>query len=111
MERPGEATQARSGEAWPGLAGRGQARHGRRGLAGRGAARRGKTWQALFPSINHQGGLMEPLSVLIVVVIVAVLLWMFNRHIPLQATVKMVVNVVAVVLLVAWTIYASGVLR
>ncbi|MGE5056741.1 MAG: Thivi_2564 family membrane protein [Acidobacteriota bacterium] len=47
----------------------------------------------------------------VVLVVVGVLLWMVNRFIPMQATIKSILNAVVVIALVLWLLNVFGVLH
>ena len=54
---------------------------------------------------------MPLLNVLIVIIIVGVLLWLVNSYIPMQATVKKILNAVVVIALVLWLLNVFGLLE
>ena len=45
---------------------------------------------------------MPILTVLIVLIVVGVLLWLVNTYIPMQRTIKGILNAVIVIILVIW---------
>jgi 1-acyl-sn-glycerol-3-phosphate acyltransferase len=51
---------------------------------------------------------MSILTILIVILVVGVLLWLVNRYIPMQPTIKSILNAVVVILLVVWLLDAFG---
>ncbi len=51
---------------------------------------------------------MSVLTILIVILVVGVLLWLVNRYIPMQSTIKTILNAVVVILLVVWLLDAFG---
>lgn len=51
---------------------------------------------------------MPLLQVLIVVVVVGVLLWLVNTYIPMQKTIKSVLNGVVVIAVVLWLLNVFG---
>ena len=53
---------------------------------------------------------MPLLTVIIVLIVVGVLLWLINNYIPMQRTVKRLLNAVVVIILVIWLLKAFGVL-
>jgi Flp pilus assembly protein protease CpaA len=53
---------------------------------------------------------MSLISLILVLVIVGVLLWAINAYIPMQPTIKKILNVAVVIVLVLWLLYAFGVL-
>ncbi len=53
---------------------------------------------------------MPILTILIVILVVGVLLWLINRFIPMQRTIKGILNAVVVIILVVWLLKVFGVL-
>ncbi len=51
---------------------------------------------------------MPLLQVLIVVVVVGVLLWLVNTYIPMQKTIKSILNGVVVIAVVLWLLNVFG---
>ena len=47
---------------------------------------------------------------LISLVVVGVLLWLINAYIPMQATIKKILNIVVVIVVVLWVLSAFGVI-
>jgi hypothetical protein len=45
---------------------------------------------------------MSIIGILLIIIVVGVLLWLVNTYIPMDATIKRILNVVAIVLLVLW---------
>jgi hypothetical protein len=54
---------------------------------------------------------MPLLQILIVLVVVGVLLWLVNRFIPMQGTIKSILNAVVVIATVLWLLNIFGVLH
>lgn len=50
------------------------------------------------------------LNLVIVLIVIGVLLWLVNTYIPLDAKIKKILNVVVVICVVVWLLYAFGVL-
>ena len=46
-----------------------------------------------------------------VLIVVGVLLWLVNRFIPMQATIKSILNAVVVIAVVLWILNLTGLLR
>jgi hypothetical protein len=46
-----------------------------------------------------------------ILIVVGVLLWLVNRFIPMQATIKSILNSVVVIAVVLWVLNASGLLH
>ncbi len=53
---------------------------------------------------------MPILTVLLVLVVVGVILWLVNTYIPMQRTIKNILNAVVVIVLVIWLLKVFGVL-
>jgi hypothetical protein len=53
---------------------------------------------------------MPILTIVIVLVVVGVLLWLINSYIPMQSTIKGLLNAVVVICVVIWLLKAFGVL-
>jgi hypothetical protein len=51
---------------------------------------------------------MSVLTILLVILVVGVLLWLVNAYIPMQSTIKSILNAVVVILLVVWLLDAFG---
>lgn len=51
---------------------------------------------------------MPLLQIVIVLVVVGVLLWLVNSYIPMQRTIKSILNAVVVICLVLWLLNAFG---
>lgn len=53
---------------------------------------------------------MPILTIVIVIVVVGVVLWLINNYIPMQRTIKNILNAVVVIVLVIWLLKVFGVL-
>lgn len=53
---------------------------------------------------------MPLLNVVLTLVVVGVVLWLINAYIPMQATIKKILNVVVVIVVILWLLYAFGVI-
>ena len=53
---------------------------------------------------------MPILSIVIVLVVVGVLLWLINTYIPMQGTIKGILNAVVVIAVVLWLLQVFGLL-
>ena len=54
---------------------------------------------------------MSILTVIIVIVVVGFLLWIINRMIPMQSTVRSILNGLVVILLVIWLLQIFGIIH
>ena len=53
---------------------------------------------------------MSLIGLIITLVVVGVLLWLLNNYVPMDATIKKILNVVVVIVVVIWLLQAFGVL-
>jgi hypothetical protein len=51
---------------------------------------------------------MPLIQLVIILVVVGVILWVINRYIPMQSTIKKILNVVVVVILILWLLSVFG---
>jgi cation transporter-like permease len=66
--------------------------------------------QAQRVGLPTSGGrqLMPLLQILITLIVVGVLLWLVNRFIPMQGTIKSILNAVVVIAVVLWLLNIFG---
>jgi hypothetical protein len=53
---------------------------------------------------------MSLITIVVVLLVVGVLLWLINTYIPMQSTIKMILNAVVVIVVVIWLLQAFGLL-
>jgi hypothetical protein len=53
---------------------------------------------------------MSLITLVLILVVVGVVLWLINSFIPMQSTIKKILNVVVVVAVVLWLLSAFGVI-
>jgi len=53
---------------------------------------------------------MPLLQVVIILIVVGVLLWLVNSYVPMQSTIKKILNAVVVIAVVLWLLNAFGLL-
>lgn len=53
---------------------------------------------------------MSVLTILIVILVAGVILWLVNSFIPMQRTIKKILNAVVIIILVIWLLNVFGVL-
>jgi hypothetical protein len=53
---------------------------------------------------------MSLLTIVLVLIVVGVLLWLINAFIPMQGTIKSILNAVVVIVVVIWLLQVFGVL-
>lgn len=51
---------------------------------------------------------MPLINIVIVLIVVGVLLWLVNRFIPMQGTIKSILNAVVVIVVVLWLLNVFG---
>jgi len=51
---------------------------------------------------------MPLINLVIVLIVVGVLLWLVNRYIPMQGTIKSILNAVVVIVVVLWLLNVFG---
>jgi 1-acyl-sn-glycerol-3-phosphate acyltransferase len=54
---------------------------------------------------------MSLISLIITLIVVGVLLWLVNTYIPMDGKIKKILNVVVVICVVVWLLYAFGILH
>ncbi len=54
---------------------------------------------------------MPILTILIVILVAGVILWLVNSYIPMQRTIKGILNAVVVIILVVWLLNVFGFLE
>ena len=54
---------------------------------------------------------MPLLTVIVTLVVVGVLLWLVNTHVPMDGKIKSILNAVVVIAVVIWLLYGFGVLN
>jgi len=53
---------------------------------------------------------MPLINLIITLVVVGVLLWLINSFIPMQSTIKKILNVVVIIVVIIWLLSAFGVI-
>jgi hypothetical protein len=53
---------------------------------------------------------MPLVNVVLTLIVVGVLLWLINAYIPMQSTIKSILNIVVVVAVVLWLLYGFGII-
>lgn len=53
---------------------------------------------------------MPLISLVIVLIVIGVLLWMVNTYIPMDATIKRILNIVVIIVVVLWLLTVFGIL-
>lgn len=53
---------------------------------------------------------MSLISLVIVLIVVGVVLWLINSYIPMQATIKKILNAVVIIVVILWLLSAFGII-
>lgn len=53
---------------------------------------------------------MSLISLVITLIVIGVLLWLINAYIPMDGKIKKILNIVVLVVVVMWLLYAFGLL-
>ena len=51
---------------------------------------------------------MPLIQLVLVLVVVGVVLWVINRYIPMQSTIKAILNIVVIIVVIAWLLSVFG---
>lgn len=54
---------------------------------------------------------MPLLNVVLTLIVVGVVLWLINTYIPMQATIKKIINIVVVIVVILWLLNGFGVIN
>lgn len=54
---------------------------------------------------------MPLISLVITLIVVGVLLWLVNSYIPMDGKIKQILNIVVVICVVVWVLYAFGIIN
>ena len=54
---------------------------------------------------------MSLLSLIVTLIVIGVLLWLVNTYIPMDGKIKNILNVVVVICVVIWLLYAFGLIN
>lgn len=54
---------------------------------------------------------MSLISLAVTLIVVGVLLWLVNTYLPMDAKIKKILNIVVVICVVVWVLYAFGILN
>jgi len=67
--------------------------------------------RTLVHSRPQKRHLMPLLHIVMVLIVVGVLLWLVNRFIPMQGTIKSILNAVVIIVVVLWLLNIFGLFR
>ena len=54
---------------------------------------------------------MPLINVVLTLIVVGVVLWLINTYIPMQGTIKKILNIVVIIVVVLWLLYGFGVIN
>ena len=54
---------------------------------------------------------MSLISLVVTLIVIGVLLWLINTYIPMDGKIKKILNVVVVICVVIWLLYAFGIIN
>jgi hypothetical protein len=54
---------------------------------------------------------MPLINLIITLIVIGVLLWLVNTYIPMDGKIKKIINIVVVICVVVWLLYAFGILN
>jgi 1-acyl-sn-glycerol-3-phosphate acyltransferase len=54
---------------------------------------------------------MSLISLIVTLIVIGVLLWLVNNYIPMDGKIKKILNVVVVICVVVWLLYAFGIIN
>jgi hypothetical protein len=53
---------------------------------------------------------MSLITIVVVLVVVGIVLWLINAYIPMQSTIKSILNAVVIIVVVIWLLQVFGIL-
>jgi hypothetical protein len=53
---------------------------------------------------------MPLLTVVVTLIVVGLILWLINTYIPMQGTIKNILNIVVIIVVILWLLYAFGII-
>jgi hypothetical protein len=53
---------------------------------------------------------MPLLNVVVALIVVGLVLWLINTFIPMQGTIKKILNIVVIIVVILWLLYAFGII-
>lgn len=53
---------------------------------------------------------MSLITVVVTLIVVGLVLWLINTYIPMQGTIKSILNIVVVIAVVLWLLYGFGII-
>ena len=54
---------------------------------------------------------MPLINVVVTLIVVGLVLWLINTYIPMQGTIKKILNIVVVVVVILWLLYGFGIIN
>jgi Flp pilus assembly protein TadB len=68
---------------------------------------RGK-YPSSFSAQHERRNAMPLIQLVIILVVVGVVLWVINSYIPMQSTIKKILNVVVIIVVIVWLLSVFG---
>ena len=53
---------------------------------------------------------MPLINVVVTLVVVGVVLWLINAYIPMQSTIKSILNIIVIIVVVLWLLHGFGII-
>ena len=63
-----------------------------------------------YSNVLYRKKRMSLISLVVTLIVVGVLLWLVNNYIPMDGKIKKILNVVVVICVVIWLLYAFGII-
>jgi hypothetical protein len=54
---------------------------------------------------------MPLINVVLTLIVIGVVLWLINAYIPMQSTIKSILNIVVVIAVILWLLYGFGIIN
>jgi hypothetical protein len=61
-----------------------------------------------FNAQHERRNTMPLIQLVVILVVVGVVLWVINSYIPMQSTIKKILNVVVIIVVIAWLLSVFG---
>ena len=52
---------------------------------------------------------MPIITIIVVLVVIGLIMWLINAHVPMQATLKKILNIVVVIIVIIWLLQVTGI--
>jgi hypothetical protein len=61
-----------------------------------------------FNTQHERRNIMPLIQLVIILVVVGVILWVINAYIPMQSTIKKILNIVVIIVVIVWLLSVFG---